>query len=347
MTRSFLSFIFIALIVLLSSCSDECVGVMGQTCGGGEPDADYEADAATDDYFETAPEDISSDNPDFFGNYPDSANPQQIKALKRVNEYRKMVGLPFVDMHEAINLATHAHAEYFVKNYDKYESTGLSPHEEDPDWDGFTGENFWDRMQHFGYEGMGGFEIMAFVNSPIKAVDEWMATLYHRIPIIHPMSKDVGYGGAYSSYTQTRADVMDFGIGYKVVGVDEVIYPPDNAENIPKSWNGYESPQPPPPPGGYPSGPIITLHLLSKIAFIVNTHQLLENESADIPHVFLAPYENKDLGIKKDPYNTSKEPIFTMYSNDPLKAKTKYRVIIGGKIGSKDYKKEWVFTTGY
>ncbi len=186
------------------------------------------------------------------GTIPDNARDDQVKAVERANWYRWQSGLPPLDMIDAINKACQAHCDYYVTHLDKYQSTGTSPHNENPAWsEGFTGVAPWDRMGHFGYSG-GASEVIAFVHNPIGSVDGWMATLYHRIPFMDATLTACGYGAAGSGTWQnsSKIDTMDFGWndadGSTYKGpVLEGIYPPPGSSGIPPSFDGLETPQPP------------------------------------------------------------------------------------------------------
>jgi uncharacterized protein YkwD len=342
----------LAITVLLFtciSCRDECLK-LGGNCGNSETEDsvnfdDIEISDNTADYFELDIQKDSSTDEEAASKctHPESATTQQVTALKAVNDYRLLVGLSCIDENEIINKAAQAHAEYYVLHYNDYQKSGLSPHQENSAWaDGFTGENFWNRMSHFGYSGAGGWEIIAFVNNPSKAVDEWMETLYHRLPIIHPYAKEFGYGNAGKG--MIKIDVMDFGQGGLSTDLDYVLYPADGQINVPKTWDGMESPQPPPPPSGYPSGPIITVTFGSKLGFKISGHELTDDTGNAVDHMFLAPFANSELNIKKDQMLDNE---IAMYSNKPLSPKAKYNVSIAVERGGKNLEIKWSFTTKY
>jgi len=283
------------------------------------------------------------------GHYPPTATPQQVTALAQVNRFRTACGLPTVDEEEALNFAAQAHAEFIVKNCANYANSGLSPHNEDPGWPGFTGVNFWDRTAHFGYQGMGGAEIIAFVNNPTLAVSGWMDTLYHRLPITDPATVEIGYGNAglgggapCGNPMLRKADVIDSGSG-AVKGDPIVLYPPAGAVAIPRSFDGYESPQPPAPPGGYPSGYIVTVQFGKKIGFEVEGHRILEAGTTPLPHVFLAPFADPEHDVRRDGLLDN---ALALYAHEPLAAKTDHTVVIDLIRGGKPLKLEWTFRTG-
>ena len=272
------------------------------------------------------------------GEYPPSAGKKQIEALGYVNDYRWMVGLPPVDELESINKAAQAHAFFYCTHADKYQSTGLSPHDEDQSFgEGFTGQSFFDRMLAQGYSGMGGFEVIAFYNSPRKAVDGWMETLYHRIPIIHHDSGEMGYGSACGG--PDAIDVIDFGIPanlkHPVSSELIILFPYDGQVDVPISWDGLESPQPPIPPSGYPSGPIVTATFVSSMPQI-EKHQILDPQANEIEHTWLTPGSDQHL---------SGTETVSLYPHAPLKADMTYRVRFTGNRDGTKWELMWSFTT--
>ena len=269
------------------------------------------------------------------GDYPANASDDQVEALTEVNTVRAQVGLPAVDEIEPLNLAAEAHADFYALHYDKYQSTGLSPHNEDASFgEGFTAVDFFDRMQAKGFNGWGGFEIIAFYHNPRLAVAGWVATLYHRIPIVYPGSATMGYGGAGGGIK--AIDVIDWGTGAPTPqGITEVLYPWEGQTDVDRSWDGMESPMPPPPPNGYPSGPIVTATFVGKEPS-VTSHKLVDPTGAELPHTWLTPSTDQHLADTQT---------VSLYADEPLAPLTTYRVELAGSRNGQPWTLEWSFTT--
>ncbi len=273
--------------------------------------------------------------------YPPSATEAQIVAVHYANELRQALDLPLLVEVESINLAAQAHAEYFEFHCSKYLSSNLSPHSENAAWsEGFSGNSFSDRMNKHGFQGMPGWEVMAFTGSAIGAIDGWVATLYHRIPFVHPSAYEMGFGmakgGCYNWSGGT--DVMNF--SQQASSVDHAVaYPYDGQVDVVPGWGGYESPQPPMAPGqAYPSGNIITLTVPSGGAgFSVSEHLLLDPAGNSIPHMYVDP--------SNDPAGFLSQTV-ALYAHQPLQEFTKYTVRITGKWKNQDQTWEWSYTTG-
>ena len=270
---------------------------------------------------------------------PGDASESQIRAIEKMNALRALLGVGPVAGSEAINQAAQAHANYYLFHCTQYEEAGLSPHSENPAWpEGFTGENFANRMNHFGYLGSPGWEVMAFVGDPEGAIDSWMETLYHRIPFVHPSTKDTGYGIAAPGcqWWASGVDVMNFGRGPDTTD-QPVRYPWPGQTGVPKSWDGAESPQPPLPQGAsYPSGPIITLTFPAG-AFQIGSHRLLDPTNAEVTHQFVDP--------GSDPHGFLSQTV-SLYALNPLQGNATYTVELQGIWKGAETTWEWTFTTG-
>ena len=270
---------------------------------------------------------------------PGDATGEQIRAIEHMNSLRAAIGVGPVAGSAAINQAAQAHANYYLYHCNQYEEAGLSPHSENPEWpEGFTGANFANRMNHYGYLGSPGWEVMAFLGNPEGAVDSWMETLYHRIPFVHPSTKDAGYGIATPGcqWWASGVDVMNFGRGPDTTN-EPVRYPWHGQTGVPKSWDGAESPQPPLPQGAsYPSGPIITLTFPAG-AFQVTAHRLLDPGGAEVAHQFVDP--------GNDPHGFLSQTV-SLYALDPLQGSATYSVELQGSWKGAETTWEWDFTTG-
>lgn len=326
-----LAAVFLIFVLSLAGCGGD---------GGNGVDLERDVWAGFEGEVEETPEEMFVNT----GFYPESARDDQIKALERSNWYRWQSGLPQLDMIEAINYAAQAHSDYYAEYVSNYSSSGLSPHNEDPSWaNGFTGAQFWERCSHFAYHDCSS-EVIAFYHNAKLAVDGWMNTLYHRIPFMDASQVSMGYGaaGAGGWQNSNKIDTVDFGsknangMGYngpEVAG----IYPPPGSTGIPPSFDGMESPQPPPPPSGYPSGTIITITWSKNAVFAVEDYRLWsEEDQEDLPLVWLDHTNDTHLAGAST---------IAMYAYDPLQKGTKYWVYIKGKKGGLDWEKTWHFYT--
>ena len=272
---------------------------------------------------------------EFGGCTPDNAETYQVQSLTEMNRIRAYAGVEPLNADAAINEAALAHCQCYVNHYfDVYQATGLSPHQEDPSHEDCVAQDFWQRMTHFGYSGNASAEIMGFQSDPLQSTHGWMETLYHRIPIVDPSSRDVGYGLA--TRAETGCDTADFG---SYDGADtnlEIVYPVDGQSGVATRWHGLESPQPPLPEGKtYPSGPIITLTVARGSNLVVDSYTFTDDTGAEIPSMFLTPANDSYLDRST-----------ALYSVGPLNPMTQHTVVFKGSKNGSSWSKTWSFTTG-
>jgi hypothetical protein len=106
-------------------------------------------------------------------------------------------------------------------------------------------------------------EVVAFKPSSVGAARSWMESLYHRLPLLDPAVDEAGFGETAEG--ARYANVLGDGPGRDAHPAPGVLaWPPRGARDVPTSWDGAEIPQPPPPPAGYPSGPVVTLHATAR-----------------------------------------------------------------------------------
>jgi uncharacterized protein YkwD len=303
-----------------------------------EPDEDDVGAYADSD---PALPDVSEDTGPVSSEYPASASEAQIVAVQYSNELRHALGLPLLVEIEPINLAAQAHADYFELQCQNYLNSNLSPHSENAAWkEGFSGNNFSDRMSKFGFVGIPGWEVMAFNGNAVAAIDGWVATLYHRIPFVHPSAFEMGFGttkgGCFNWSGGT--DVMDFS-RHSVSFDHAVAYPYDGQTDVVPGWGGYESPQPPMPSGqAYPSGPIITLTFPEGGGkFTITGHELLDPEGNAVAHMYVDP--------ASDPAGFLSQTV-SIYSYQPLQGFSQYTVRFTGSWKNQEQTWEWQFETG-
>ena len=304
-----------------------CVGIP-KVCGDGDP--------CTEDWCIPGTGDCEHEP------YPDGC---EDLAWERSNAYRNLMGLDLLENNEFIKNAALAHCKYYVQHYlEVYKEGGLSPHNEAQGYDGFTGEGFGARMATAGFTDEMGwpmFEVMHFIYDEQKSVDDWMASLYHRIPFTVPIAKSMGYGGSAKAST-SKCDTIDFAGGDGKPTYENLIipFPIDGMQGVPVDWYGNENPQPPLPAGEqYPSGPIITVTFGSASGFAgvaLNESEIVDSEGTLIPHVANDAQTDPDLCCG----------VVTLYSYVPLDTFTTYTVWISYSKNGVAGTFEWSFTTG-
>lgn len=278
---------------------------------------------------------------------PASATPAQQQALAAVNTVRTSAGLPEFTMPESLNLAAQNHANYYVNNPMAY-ANGLSSHNEDPNFPGFTGVNPWDRTTTTGFPTQGIFEGMAFLNNPTAAVSQLVNTVFHRIPMIHPSITQFGYGSSADANNRA-ADVFDYAVGNTNDPSQIVVFPPPNATNVPPSFDvSREGPTPPPPPnGGAITGPIVSVLFDQSVNSVftnskmqnavITIHVIRDSLGNPLPHTFLGP-DTPGVGWLM-------AGSYAFYTDGPAAPGASFSVHIEGTINGLPFVKDWSFTT--
>jgi uncharacterized protein YkwD len=108
------------------------------------------------------------------------------KILVQVNAVRKEAGLSPVRLDAALSRGCQAHARYLALNHPRSSALSMSVHRQNADLPGASPE---------GAKAAKGSDI-AVVLDPQNCVENWMATLYHRLPILTPNLERIGFGHA-------------------------------------------------------------------------------------------------------------------------------------------------------
>jgi uncharacterized protein YkwD len=263
---------------------------------------------------------------------PDGTPESAVTALNYLNSLRLPAGAGCVRMVTEINKAAENHCKYYVDPANEGMCTA-NAHNEVMGCAGFTGTGPGQRMAAAGYMARGGGEVMAFANNPKSAIDQWVNSVWHRIPLLDPWTGDMGYGAAPDA-----CDTIDFGNGAMgVPNTTVLVYPYDGQTNVPTSFNGqYEGPMPPAPPTGWPSASPVTLY--ARMLNITEHVLTKDGDTTPIEHVWITG---------SDPMwgNYLRTSVF-MYANAPFEPMTKYRVVMKGTSQAGPLDKTWTFTTG-
>lgn len=255
--------------------------------------------------------------------FGDFGTAQEEAALEWVNRARDAVGLPWIGYSSLLATAAREHAAFLASNWAAYEQAGdaLTLHEQPAEWPGFTGKSFADRVAETGFKGSPLAEVIAQHSRPDVAVGQWLESVYHRLPLLDPNAQLLGFGLDTAPAAHRGFAVLELSKATLVADGLAVGYPANGAKNVPTFWSGAESPQPPVPPGGYPSGPVFTLSFRGSEELLVTAHALLEHGQIPIAHVQLDP--------TNDPHLSGHRAV-VMYAHAPLRAGTEYKVQVQG-----------------
>ncbi len=272
------------------------------------------------------------------GSAPITANDAQRDALHWVNTWRARAGVGPVQQLDVLNSAADGHATFIAENPDLY-SQGLSAHEQSSERPHFDGVHFWERMSAAGYSGEPFREVIAYQATPAAAVAHWLETVYHRLPILHPASKHVGYSqiGAIGAYV----NVLDIGTDASVATASPpagVAWPPDGSADVPLAWDGLENPTPPAPPTGFPSGPVLSLQFPLGVELRVEDTRVIDETGGGLS------IGHTTLTADNDPHLAG-ETAVVFYPHAPLQPGHTYRAVVEGTIDGALLVRSWRFTT--
>jgi uncharacterized protein YkwD len=108
------------------------------------------------------------------------------KITAQVNAVRKTAGLQPVHLDAELSRGCQSHARYLARNHRRPEILGMSMHRQDADLPGASPEGARAAKE----------SVIAVVLDPQTCIENWMATLYHRIPILTPNLERIGFGHA-------------------------------------------------------------------------------------------------------------------------------------------------------
>ncbi len=281
-----------------------------------------------------------------------TATPEQRAALVRTNRWRTAAGLAPVDGEENADEAATLHSQFMATNaascwagaHFQTNAAGCT---------GFTGRDPGARLTAAGYSWSTYGEVIDWADTPERAVDEWIWTVYHRKPFMRWEFVHVGYGRVNGPYNGRTAfhNVMAFAAprsgrsGTRHAAF--AVFPVPGQSDVPTGFRGdLEGPTPPAPgtlgawPRGLSSGTVVSAHFNDN-NFSVTSHELFRsnpesNQCDPVEHTFLSTANDMNLRNSSDVF---------LYGNEQLAARTEYVVRLRGTLGGANFERSWAFTT--
>jgi hypothetical protein len=267
-------------------------------------------------------------------------NNVQRQALKNLNSVRTAAGLPPVELDVALCAGCSGHARYLVQNH--IAPTGLGIHDEDHSTAGYSEE---------GEQAGRASVIVGSVGKmapgwPLCVIDDWPATVYHRIPLLRPDLKRVGFGYAASKTGDLGYVLLDAQSGIEGEAGDEhktraVLYPGDKQRGVPCVFGMgvLEVPNPIPANGdaestGYPV-----------------TATFFAGETVEDVVAVLKDGSGREMRVwrstPQEPARSdaSQQNTICLIPKEPLKPGTTYTVKMAAKVDGKPWSQMWSFTT--
>ena len=257
---------------------------------------------------------------------------EEQRALDWLNRYRTRAGLPPATLEDALNGAARAHAAYLAANPAQ---RAANPHGEKPGTPGFTGATGEDRVRYFGMAGQVA-EVIDFTTRAEQAVDDWLATLYHRVPLVHPGLQALGYGLAVGG--GSAINVMETTLLPDLPGVSPWPYP--GQSGVPTEWDGAEEPA---PLRLYPgvSGPLgytVSLTFGGNVRSLSLGQAYLRGPDGPVELMLFSPANDDRL-----------RDTVAVIPTRPLRPGATYQATFAGQVdlgdGPTPYQQSWSFTT--
>jgi uncharacterized protein YkwD len=269
----------------------------------------------------------------------------QQAALERVNAYRKQAGLERVRLSEDLSVGCKAHANYLLQNAQIMSAKNMNPHEEVPSLNGFTEAGRKTAPMAL-LARLGGKP----EEGPVPAVDLWMSTFYHRIAILCPGLRAIGFGYTIKGYyCDVVMDVRSRVYRDNQARWPIVIYPVNGQQDVPRVFSQGKGERPNPIPEGsreqlagfpitiqFPRGPRVT-----------EVVAVLTVQTADAPSERGATAVAAWVFTPASPalVKVSQENTVCLIPKEPLAPRSVYSVSVTANLNGNPWKRSWTFTT--
>jgi Cysteine-rich secretory protein family len=256
-------------------------------------------------------------------------------ALERINAYRAVVNLPPVTLDPALSRSCQEHADYLLKNFDAAFTGQINVHDEDPKLPGYSDAGRKAARASVISQARGA-------GDPLLGIDVWLASFYHRTPLLDPGLAKVGIGFVREADGSCFV-VVDTKSG-KIRPKDDwiVCYPTHNQRKVPCVFClGFpELPNPLPDNGASDKAghPITISFFMENPALTAARAVLKDDDGKEVP-IWLSSPEKP--AVKNYGKNT-----ICLIPQVPLRPQTTYTVTLSVRYKGKPWTDTWKFTTG-
>jgi len=243
-----------------------------------------------------------------------------------VDRYRAAVGLSAVTLDARLSKGCMEHARYMQLNKDSDAMAGLNAHQQRPRLRGASAAGAACGKAADLFFGVSDLEV---------AVDGWMATLYHRRPILSPTLERIGVGYAKLRDGSYMAALMFVDAkGSDVSAKWPVAYPADNQGAVPLE---FDDEVPNPVPGGARAGYPITLQFPPYDKVTGVRARLVDGRGRDVA-LYLSDPEHPATSF-------GQYGVVSLIPKLPLSPKSRYEVRVDATWKGKASTWRWRFTT--
>ncbi|SRR5579871_2416148 len=251
-------------------------------------------------------------------------SPEVRRTLAIINDARKVCKLEETKLSSELSVGCQKHARYLVVNAGNPLLTGLKVHEESKD------------LKEYSEEGAKSAAV-AVIHSmpPSVAAKEWLASFYHRVPLLEPELHQVGVG--YAQHNGEWACVVDCLSGvFGKKSKDVVFYPEDGQTNVETKF-GNEIPVPFPPEHKGDAGFPVTVQFTRGQTVTKVEMKLTGAKDAEVP-IYLSTPEKPATSFPQK--NT-----VCAIPRQPLAKGTTHTVAITCMVEGKPFERTWRFST--
>jgi uncharacterized protein YkwD len=285
-------------------------------------------------------------------NKPFKLNATDQGYLNRFNAFRSLAGVRPVSIDPELSVGCVAHARYLVAHHGSPATAGLGVHAESPSQAGFSKAGDLAARRSVITEFGSNLPGLPDRGWPFTAIDLWMSTLYHRVPMLDPDLTRIGLGYARNDTATAWYVDMDVGGGRDSEGGTSskaVIYPGNGQTDVPRRF-GWGTPELPNPlPAGYKpdnAGYPITVSFprAGKIADVTATlrHEADEAEPSAKP-------EDVSFWLstpERPACDADQQSTICLIAAKRFREHGTYRVSVEATVDGKKWQKTWKFTTG-
>jgi hypothetical protein len=243
-------------------------------------------------------------------------SPAEVMRLEvaAINRVRQLVGLLPVIVDEELSKACQAHADYIALNDGHPDLEEGKIHEQNDKLPGASPEG--KRAARDSLINRGG--------EATAGVATFLATFYHRIPLLDPSLSRIGFGLAYARKTATWATVVDVGSERRYERV--LVYPPEGATGMPRGSS--------------------LARFLAGPPQSASAQQVGRSTEWGLPVTLTYRGLRLSGEVRIEPVLLKEVSTVALVPAMHLKPKTTYKVTVSGTAFEKPYQKSWTFTTG-